>query len=239
MSIDYPQVPIDAGGKDGAASSSGAPGGASSPASAAQPSATRLLGTLAVAGSIAGLLIVLVYQWAQPRILEHRERALGSAVAEVLAAPASVRTLWVHDGRLVDEPPAGSAAERVFLGLDDAGRPIGFALQSGKAGFQDVIGVIFGYDPTTGRVLGMKVLESMETPGLGDKIEKDEGWIARFRGVASPIRVAKPGAPLADDEVATITGATISTRTVIEAINLGIARYDALLNTYLTEGARP
>ena len=31
-------------------------------------------------------------------------------------------------------------------------------------------------------VIGMKVLESKETPGLGDKIEKDSAFVAEFRG---------------------------------------------------------
>jgi Na+-translocating ferredoxin:NAD+ oxidoreductase subunit G len=212
-----------------------APGGTSN----AQPSAARLLGTLGTAGGIAGLLIVLVYGWAQPRILEHRERAIESAVHEVLAGPASVRTLWLHDGKVHDEQPSGGAGERVFLGLDAEGRAVGFAVRTGKAGFQDIIGVIFGYDARESRVLGMKVLESTETPGLGDRIEKDEAWIAEFRGVRGPIRIVKPGTSSgAGDEVATITGATISTRTVIEAINLAIERHGAALAAYL-EGARP
>jgi Na+-translocating ferredoxin:NAD+ oxidoreductase subunit G len=207
---------------------------AGSPAPAPnQPGATRLLGTLGIAGALAGLLIVLVYGWAHPRILEHRERALESAVHEVLGGPASVRTLWLQDGAVHEVQPAGRA-ERIFLGLDAAGRPAGFAVQTGKAGFQDVIGIIFGYDAREDRVLGMKVLESTETPGLGDRIEKDAGWIASFRGVRVPIRIIKPGtASGGDDEVATITGATISTRTVIEAINLAIERHGAALAGYV------
>jgi Na+-translocating ferredoxin:NAD+ oxidoreductase subunit G len=204
----------------------------------AQPSALRLLGTLAVAGGLAGLLIVVVYEWAQPRILAHRELMLERAVTEVLAGPTSVQTLWLHDGRVVDTEP-GSGGERVFLGRDDAGRPIGFAVLAGKAGFQDVIRVIFGYDPLRARVLGMKVLESTETPGLGDKIEKDSTYVAAFRGVRAPIRIIKPGPGSgSDDEIATITGATISTRTVIEAINAAIARHGAALGAYV-EATRP
>jgi Na+-translocating ferredoxin:NAD+ oxidoreductase subunit G len=200
----------------------------------AQPAAARLLGTLGIAGALAGLLIVLVYGWAQPRILEHRERALESAVHEVLGGPASVRTLWLYDGVVHEAASTSGRGERIFLGLDDAGRPTGFAVLTGKAGFQDVIGVIFGYDAREARVLGMKVLESTETPGLGDRIEKDAAWVAAFRGVRAPIRIIKPGtASGSDDEVATITGATISTRTVIEAINLAIDRHGAALAGYV------
>jgi Na+-translocating ferredoxin:NAD+ oxidoreductase subunit G len=197
----------------------------------AAPSAVRLLGTLAVAGGLAGLLIVLVWEWAQPRILAHREAALERAVTEVLADPVSFATLWVRDGRLVeDAPPAGAPGERVFLGFDAAGRPIGYAIETGRPGFQDIIAVIFGYDPVTRRVLGMKVLDSRETPGLGDKIEKDMGFVRAFRGVTAPIHAIKPGtARGTGDEVEMITGATISARTVVDAINAAVEKYHALL----------
>jgi Na+-translocating ferredoxin:NAD+ oxidoreductase subunit G len=204
------------------------------------PSAARLLGTLAVAGALAGLLIVTVFEWAQPRILENRERALASAVDEVLAGPAAVRTLWLHGGALVDELPAGADAartERFFLGFDDAGRPVGFAIRTGRPGFQDVIELIFGYDAANRRVIGMKVLDSKETPGLGDKIEKDERFVGAFRSVLAPIRGVKPGSGRGgEDEIDLITGATISARTVIEAINAAVEKHQAVLDEYLRGG---
>jgi Na+-translocating ferredoxin:NAD+ oxidoreductase subunit G len=206
-----------------------------------QPSSMRLVGTLATAGALAGLLIVTVFEWAQPRILEHRERTLATAVAEVLAAPATVQTLWLHDGQVVDDLPAGvdaARAERVFMGLDDAGRTIGFAIITGKPGFQDVIELIFGYDPATRRVIGMKVLDSKETPGLGDKIEKDERFVGAFHGLLAPIRAVKPGSGRGgDDEIDLITGATISARTVVDAINAAIESYHDRLESYQRGGS--
>ena len=45
----------------------------------------------------------------------------------------------------------------LYLGYDAGGEPVGFAVQGAEAGFQDVIRLIFGYDPSTRQVLGMKV----------------------------------------------------------------------------------
>jgi Na+-translocating ferredoxin:NAD+ oxidoreductase subunit G len=42
-------------------------------------------------------------------------------------------------------------------------------------------GFLYGYNPSTQTVVGFYVLESKETPGLGDKIEKDENFLANFR----------------------------------------------------------
>ena len=107
----------------------------------------------------------------------------------MLHQPERYDRLFVHDGRITAELPAGvdsTGVERVYLGFDGS-EPVGFAIVTAKAGFQDVIRLIFGYDPRTRELLGMKVLESKETPGLGDKIEKDSAFVAEFRGVVTPL----------------------------------------------------
>jgi Na+-translocating ferredoxin:NAD+ oxidoreductase subunit G len=183
----------------------------------------RLVLTLATAGAMAGLLIVLVHQWAEPRIMAHQARVTAAAVDEVLGAPSRVQSLFLFDGALTAAPPAGADTvrlERVWAGYADDGGLIGYAMIGAEPGFQDVIRLIFGYDPATQRVLGMRVLESKETPGLGDKIEKDDGFVGAFRGALTPLVAVKPGNETgADQEVQTITGATISARAVIGIIN--------------------
>ncbi|HEX6308978.1 MAG TPA: FMN-binding protein [Longimicrobiales bacterium] len=207
-------------------------GGAAPDVKPAAPAA-RLVSTLAVAGAIAGLLIVTVHQWAEPRILSHQARVIAAAVDEVLQGPAQTRTLYVHDGALVATPPAGLDTlklERIWAGYDAGGRTIGYALMAGEPGFQDVINVIFGYDPATGRVLGMRVLDNKETPGLGDRIVKDTAWVAQFSDAGAPLVPTKPGNTTGDPhEVETITGATISSRAVIAIINNRIERMRPLL----------
>lgn len=188
-----------------------------------EASSLRLVSTLTIAGAIAGLVIVLVHQWAEPRIEAHRARVLSEAVVQVLGQPERYETAFLVDGAFTVDPPASAdttALERVYVGYDGSGRPVGVAVAGEKPGFQDVIGLIFGYDPAADQVLGMKVLESKETPGLGDKIEKDSAFVGAFRGVAAPIEGVKPGAgDGSPDEVDMITGATISSRTVIEIVN--------------------
>ena len=180
----------------------------SQPPAAAQTPAWRLLATLGFAGALAGLLIVLAYGWAQPRIEAHQAAVLRLAVQEVLRQPARYDALFVHDGRIAATLPAGvdsAGVERVYL----------------------------GYDAATRRLLGMKVLESKETPGLGDRIEKDSAFVSAFRGVATPLLGVKSGAGRSEEnEVDMITGATISSRTLIDAINAALARLGPLLEAY-------
>ncbi|MEZ4415471.1 MAG: FMN-binding protein [Gemmatimonadota bacterium] len=199
------------------------------------PPSWRLLGTLALAGMLAGLLLVVVFQATQPRILAHQAQVLREAVEEVLGGPERYETLFVLDGSLQADPAGADTArlDRVYLGYDAAGRPLGFAVEGGEPGFQDLVRLIFGYDPAAQRVLGMTVLESKETPGLGDKIEKDSLFVREFAGVLAPLAGVKRGAGSGDaHEVDMITGATISSRAVIGIINHRLDALAPLLEQY-------
>ena len=203
---------------------------------------TKLVGTLTFAGGVAGLLIVLVFQWAQPRIAAYQASVLSAAVGEVLGAPEKVDRLWVVDGKLVPALPAGAdsaSADRVWVGWGADGERVGYAVVAGEPGFADVITLIFGYDPATKRVLGMKVLDNKETPGLGDKIVKDSAFVGEFRDALAPLAGVKQGAGKgAENEVDMITGATISSRVVIGIINHRLEKVGPVLEAHARE-ARP
>lgn len=199
----------------------------------------RLLATLGLAGALAGGLIVAAYATTLPRITAHRAALVEAAVREVLKAPARWDTLYLAGDALTRTAPAGgtaaASAERVFLGYDTDGRVVGAAVTAGEPGFSDVISIIFGIDPATGTLLGMKVLAHKETPGLGDKIERP-AFQDQFDGVATPVMGVKE-APSAPAEVQTVTGATISSRAVIRIINAATARWQPLLQAYLASEA--
>jgi electron transport complex protein RnfG len=200
-------------------------------------SAARLITTLGGAGAVAGALIVVAWTATLPAIEANRALRLDAAISEVLREPARYDTLYVAGAALQRRPPDGvdpKKAEKVYLGYTAEGAPIGYAVVNETPGFADIVRVIFGYDPATGQLLGMKVLESKETPGLGDKIEKDTAFVAQFGGVATPLLGVKAGAGKGDSaEVDLITGATISSRTVVKIINTALER----LGPALAQGA--
>jgi len=203
----------------------------------------RLLATLGTAGAIAGVLIVVVYDLTLPRIQENQARVLQRAIQEVLEAPARYDTLFVYEGALVTQKPGGVDAgdlEQLYLGYREAGEPIGFAIVAAEPGFQDIVRLIFGYDAGTHRLLGMKVLDSRETPGLGDKILTDSAFIGEFRGAEPPLIGIRAGAGAkgGPGEIDMITGATISSRTVVKAMNDAMARLQPLMDAFAENGAR-
>lgn len=195
----------------------------------------RLVMTLGGFGTVAGLLIVVVFAATRPAIEAYRAATLHTAINEVLGNPDRYDTLYVIDGAITGTPPADATRaplEAIYLGYRD-GRPIGFAIYAAGQGFQDTISLIFGYDAATSELLGMKVLESKETPGLGDKIYKDAAFVAEFSGAVAPLVGVKAGSgPGKPGEVTMITGATISSRAVIKAINTALETLGPMLAAY-------
>ena len=195
----------------------------------------RLLALMTSAGAIAGALIVSVYLLTLPRIERHKSEVERAAVLEVLKSPASFDTLYLVDGALVKTLPAGTQArelEKVYLGRDASGKRVGFAVSGTENGFQEPITVMFGYDATSHAVIAMKVISNKETPGLGDKIVKDTMFVHEFAGAASPLAGVKRGNGKTPNDVEMITGATISSRAVIQIINNAIARWQPLMDKY-------
>ena len=214
--------------------------GAPQPPATAQVPAWRLISTLGVAGAVAGLLIVLVFQWAQPQILANQARATELAIAEVLSDGTRFQTLFVHQGALTEALPAGVDSvplDKIYVGFDAADARVGYALVHAEPGFADLVRVIFGYDSNTRSVLGMMVLENKETPGLGDKIVKDTAFVNGFRARTVPLRGVKAGEGKGGaDQVDMITGATISSRTVIAVINHRLETMQPLIEAYERRG---
>ena len=196
----------------------------------------RLVSMMTLAGALAGLLIVSTNELTLPRIEHHQAETMAAAIQEVLKAPARYDTLYVHGGALVKRLPAGAdakKAEKVFLGYDASGKRVGFAMSAAGVGFQDPMTVMFGYDAAKRQVIAMRVIANKETPGLGDKIVKDTGFVAEFSPVGVPIEgVKKERATGATNEVAMITGATVSSRAVIRIINDAVARWQPLMDAY-------
>ena len=195
----------------------------------------RLVATLAIAGALAGLLIVMVNQHTKPIIDEYKAEQLRIAVYEVLPGVERYNTYYLVDDSLSLTLPEGakeSEYKRVYVGYDTSDEIRGVAISRGESGFQDVVQIIFGFDPTTGKLTGMKVLDSKETPGLGDKIFKDQVFVDQFfAGPETPLVGVKIGAGKGKpNEIDTITGATISSKVIIDIINHGLEEWGPILD---------
>ncbi|MFN8667681.1 MAG: FMN-binding protein [Gemmatimonadaceae bacterium] len=216
----------------------GAPAGASELPAQVDTPAWKLIATLSIAGALAGLLVVIVYQWTLPSVLAHKALVMRSTVNEVLHHPARWDTLYLEGGALTSTP-RGERSElaTAFVGFDSTGKEIGVAVSAGEPGFAEIINLMIGFDPATGRLLGMKIMDQKETPGLGDKIEKDTVFATQWPGLVAPLKAVKTRSGSNPGEVQAISGATISSRAVTRIINNAVAKWQPLLVAYKKQGA--
>ncbi|MCC6727102.1 MAG: RnfABCDGE type electron transport complex subunit G [Saprospiraceae bacterium] len=185
----------------------------------------KMLVTMVGIGTICALLIVLSFQTTLPRIEKLKAEALEKAIFKVIPGMVSKKTFQLEGDKLKEVTGKVKDAKLVYAGFDKDGKLVGLAIEASGMGFADAIKVIYGYDPHKEKIVGFYVLESKETPGLGDKIEKDASFLANFdsldvalsedkNSVKNPVTTVKHGKKKNGYEVDGITGATISSRAV-------------------------
>ena len=197
-----------------------------------EPSSTTLIAALSIAGFLSGLIIISIYMVTFDTIAENKARELREAVFRVLPNVTQMQKLRFDGQELIVAPAEQKDDEdTIYGGYDDKGRFIGYAIASAGPGFQDTIRVLYGYDPAARKVVGMWILESRETPGLGDKIYKDAEFVANFDDLTidPQIIAMKKGKKSQPNEIDAITGATISSKAVVRIINKGHAVWDERL----------
>ncbi len=203
-------------------------------------------------GALCALLIVTVFVATADRIAANQARFLARAVAEVLpAAHTTVSVGMDAAGRLV--PTSGVPALPMFLGYDASGALTGAVITAQGMGYQDNIRVLYSYSFEIDAIVGFKVLDSKETPGLGDKIEIEPHFLANFEALdaslnadgtalANPIVTVKEGAKTEPWQLDGITGATITSVAIGDILNasanlwIPVLERDALSLTPVSDG---
>ena len=140
-----------------------------------------------------------------------RAQELAAAQQAVDVAPLSVE---------VDK--AGKTVRYSVYEAKTAGQLAGWVAKTAGQGYADKIEMLIGFDPQVDQITGIFVLDQKETPGLGNKIVTDE-WRGQFVAKATdqPLTAVK-GKAKAGNEIDAITGATISSKAVTDAINSAV-----------------
>ena len=136
---------------------------------------------------------------------------------------------------LVEAPELGKGIHKVYIARKDGTSVAAVLEATAPDGYSGAIQLLVGAD-FTGTVLGTRVTEHHETPGLGDKIERRlSDWITFFSGkkisgAQDPQWAVKKDGGQFDQ----FTGATITPRAVVNAVKrAGI--YAQTLPTQLTQ----
>ena len=199
------------------------------------PGGARMILTMGSIGLLAGILIVFTYQLTYPVIKRNKAIALERAVFEVVPGAAEKRTFRRDGDELSRFEGEDDTARKYYASYDEDGHLVGVAIEASGQGFQDLLRILYGYSPDCDCIVGMKVLESKETPGLGDKIEKDPDFLENFvaldvtlsddrQAPAHPITMVKHGKKTQAWQIEAITGATISSRAIAKILRESSAR---------------
>ncbi len=166
---------------------------------------------LTVVCLFSGVSLVYMNQYAEPLIKINTEKSTQEAIFKVLPD-------------VVDIEPVAHDDIQIFKGFDGEGSLVGYAFVARGSGYQGVIKIMAGIDASFEKLSGINILESVETPGLGARIT-EEGFRDQFNGVSvlPAIAYVKGKAPENEYEIQAITGATVSSRSVVNILNTTIA----------------
>jgi electron transport complex protein RnfG len=205
-------------------------------------------------GVVCGVAIVAAFQLTRPVIERNRAEALRAAIFQVLPGAATSRTFRLEESGAFT-PLAGKAdgARVVYAAYDAGGRLAGLAIEAAGMGYQDTIRVLYGWSPERRAIVGFRVLETRETPGLGDKIDVDPEFLANFealdvalaedgQALAHPIELVKKGEKTENWQIDAITGATVSSRAVAnilrESTSFWMPRLEPRLDDFREGGGK-
>jgi len=172
----------------------------------------KMLITLAIIGVVSGGLLSEISNWAQPKIEQHRKEATEKAIYLVQPDAKNYKKVETVDFEL-------------YKVSDENDNDLGYALPFEGNGFQGKIRLMIGVKPDLKELVGLEILEQSETPGLGTKVT-EKPYTNQFKGLMAEPQVdwVKGVAPSKPNEIQAITGATISSKSVVKIINDGLAK---------------
>jgi Na+-translocating ferredoxin:NAD+ oxidoreductase subunit G len=210
-----------------------------------QTPGAAMIRTLGIVAAICGVLIVSAYEGTLDAVNANKKIALERAVFQVVPGAAKVDELFASPAGLV--PGTGAAPEgaaKFYAAYDASGQLKGIAAEGASKGYADVVRVLYAYDADKQAITGLGVISMRETPGIGDKIYTDQGFINNFKALdvrlspdgkqlANAVKVVKHGTKQNPWEIDAISGATVTSKAVGRGINESARKLLPLLTPHL------
>lgn len=178
-------------------------------------------GILFVITLISGLMLGFVYELTKEPIRLQQEKAVQEACAAVFSNAQFVEISYVPDENFAAELAAeGVKLGTVFEAKDAGNTLLGYVIETvSTEGYGGNIVLYIGVS-LDGTLNDISILEISETPGLG--MRADEVLTPQFhQKKVSEFTYTKAGSK-AESEIDAISGATVTTKAVTNAINGGL-----------------
>ena len=178
---------------------------------------------LTVITIISGLLLGIAFNITNP-IIEARKMEEKAAAFRTIF---SQDTQFEDGSALLEKAPEVLAAAGcsesitdVMVAKDASGNVVGYAMSISTNGFGGELVIAYGYG-VDGTSMGIDILTSSETSGLGSRASEPEFKDQYAGKLVEAFTVVKGGAA-ADTEINAISGATRTSNAVTGAVNAGI-----------------
>jgi electron transport complex protein RnfG len=202
--------------------------------------------TLFIVTAVMAAALGLVYSVTEDTIAAQEQAKVLDAVTLVLPEGADPDYT-----EAVTKTENGAEVPDYFVARDASGKVLGYALVCYGKGFSSTLEIMAGFTPD-GVITGTRVLKQGETPGLGERVNEvriegtlwtaigglfsgdsgpagppPEPWFqAQYVGLdAEELELVKGAADPDLDQVAAITGATITSRAFTDGVREGVTAF--------------
>lgn len=185
---------------------------------------------LFVVALLAAALLALVDQVTREPIAQAQREALHRNLTQVLPDHANDVLQDAFDFALSEQQQI-----RIFPAKDKAGTLVAYAWeQIAPDGYAGTIRILMGVR-ISGEIIAIRVTNHKETPGLGDGITKNSTWLSSF--VDKTLTNTKWDVKKDGGFFDQFTGATITPRAVVKAVQQGLLMYKTNQNALLKASA--
>ncbi len=171
----------------------------------------QVIVVMVLISAVAAAALAVTYTPTQVKLKELQAAQQEEALKVIL--PAAVTFPPVTDG--VDD--AGDPVVLYYRGVDASGNTVGYVVKRQQVGAQGIIELMAGISSDFNTITGMQVMKHSETPGLGALIVTDE-----FKGQFVNKPVSDVSLKSNGGQIDAITGATISSQAVVDALHSAV-----------------
>ena len=168
--------------------------------------------SVTITALVSGFLLSFVFSSFEKDILANNEKTVLEGVKSVIIGSDTVEGPLTEDSTFT-----------YYIGKKEDGSIAGYAIISSAKGYNGENKILVGFDENAETITGIVITEQAETPGLGARITENS-FREQFKNQSSivPLSIVKGIKPeeAGDGEIAAISGATISSSSVVDAVNI-------------------
>jgi len=166
----------------------------------------KIVGVLTLVCVLCAFFLSLAAALAEKKTKANAKEKIKTAIVNLAKEAVIIKEIKIDD-------------EIIYNLLDKFDNSIGYAFSAQGQGYQGKIKLLAVANPSLGFLAGIEVVESLETPGLGAKIQ-ESAFKEQFNklSILNEIELLKQE-PTKGSQIKAITGATVSSRAVVNILN--------------------